>query len=171
MRKFVKNVNQKGTSLIEVLLYIGLLSVVLIVIIDLLITSGSLKQEANGKSSLAQDAHYISQRLTYEIERADSVTSPATIGQISQILNTTVGSESYTFSLNAGNLEMQKMVGLSVLTANLNSSLTSVSNLSVQRLGNISGKSSFKINFTLTNLKSTQQGTLSKNYEVVATLR
>ncbi|HSX58124.1 MAG TPA: prepilin-type N-terminal cleavage/methylation domain-containing protein [Candidatus Saccharimonadales bacterium] len=163
--------NQKGTSLIELLLYIAILSIIFVVIVDLSISSGSLKQEAESQTSLQTDASYLVNRLSYEVKNSDTITSPASLGQTSSSLVLTTGSETHTFSLSGANLLYQKTLGLITSSANLNSNLTSVSNLAVQRLGSGSGKASFKITFSLTDLKPTQQGTLTKNFEVIATTR
>lgn len=171
MRKIINLFSQKGTSLIEVILYIALFSVIIIVAVDLLMTSGSLKTESESQSGLQIDAALITSRLNYEIRSADVVTSPATIGQITTSLSITTGSETHVFSLTGSNLLYQKTVGVTVTTANLNSNLTNVSNLTFQALGFSGGKLVVKTNFTLTEAKATQQGNLSKNYEIIVTTR
>ncbi len=171
MKKTPKNLNQKGTSLVEVILYIALFSIIIIVIVDLLITSGSLKTESESQSGLQIDAALITSRLNYEIRNADTITSPAVIGQTTVNLSLTTGSEIQAFSLSGNNLIYQKTVGVTTTSANLNTNLTNVSNLSFQALGSVGGKISIKINFTLTEGKATQQGNQTKNYEIVATTR
>ena len=171
MKRYTKRLSQKGTSLIEVILYMALFSIIIVVIVDLLITSGSLKTESESQSGLQSDAALISSRLTYEIKSADATTTPSAIGQTTATLVLTTGPETHTFSLSGNNLSFQKTVGISTSSANLNTNLTAVSNLSFQRLGNLGGKHSFKIGFTLTEIKSTQQGNLSKTYQIVANQR
>lgn len=171
MKKNYFKQNQKGTTLIEIILYIALLSIISLVVIDLLISSGSLQLETEEQSNQQQNAAYISQRLTNEIRQADSVLNPLTVGQTSTSLSLINNSETHSFSLNSTNLEYQKTIGTSTTTADLNNSEVAVSNFLIQRLGFVAGKNSFKINFTLTNIKSGQQGTLEKNYEIITTLR
>ena len=171
MKKTPKNLNQKGTSLIEVILYIALFSIIIIVIVDLLITSGSLKTESESQSGIQTDAALITSRLNYEIRNADTITIPTAIGQTTANLSLTTSSEIHTFSLSGNNLIYQKTVGLVTTSANLNTNLTNVSSLSFQALGSVGGKISIKINFTLTEGKATQQGNQTKNYEIIATSR
>lgn len=171
MKKITKPVFQKGTSLIEVILYIALFSIIIIVVVDLLMTSGSLKTESESQSGLQIDAALITSRLNYEIRSADTVTSPATIGQTTTSLSITTGSETHTFSLSGTNFLYQKTVGATVTTDNLNSNLTNVSNLTFQALGFSGGKLVVKTNFTLTEAKAIQQGNQSKNYEIIVTTR
>lgn len=171
MKKATKLFSQKGTSLIEVILYIALFSIIIIVVVDLLMASGSLKTESESQLGLQTDAAFITSRLNYEIHNSDSIMAPATIGQLTNSLGLTTGSETHTFSLSGSNLLYQKTVGATVTTANLNSNLTNVSNLTFQALGFSGGKLSIKANFTLSEAKATQQGNLSKNYEIILTAR
>lgn len=171
MKKLTERLSQRGTSLIEVILYIALFSIIIIVVVDLLITSGSLKTESESQSGLQSDAALISSRLTYEIRNADTITTPSGIGETTTSLVLTNATETHTFNLLGSNLSYQKLVGTTTTTANLNTSLTNVSNLSFQNLGNSGGRQSLKLNFTLTEVKPTQQGSLSKTYQVVVTQR
>lgn len=171
MKKINKIRSQKGTSLIELILYIALFSIIIIVVVDLLITSGSLKAESESQSGLQTDAELITSRLSYELRNADSVTTPNVIGQTTNTLVVTTGAESQSFSLAGDNLFYQKTVGATTTSANLNTNLTKVSNLSFQALGFVGGKLSIKASFSLTETKATQQGNQTKNYEIITTTR
>lgn len=171
MRLAKKLTNQRGLTLIEIIVYIALLSIVLLVVFDLLLTTSSLKSESESNLSLQKDESQIINRLNFEIKQADTIATPSSIGQTTASLSLTTGTETHTLILVGNNLVLQKTLGASTATANLNSDLTAVSALSFQRLGNTTGKVNLKINFTLTNLKTTQQGTLSKNYQMVVTTR
>jgi len=171
MKKSTGKLAQKGTSLIEVILYIALFSIIIIVVVDLLITSGSLKTESESQSGLQSDAALISSRLTFLIRNADTIVTPSVIGQTTTTLVLTNGAETHTFNLLGNKLSNQKKIGATTTTANLNTNLTAVSNLSFQDIGNVGGKQSLKIGFTLNEVKPTQQGSLSKIYQVVATQR
>ncbi len=171
MNKFIKKHSQRGTSLIEVILYIALFSIIIFVVVDLLITSGSLKTESESQSGLLIDAGFITSRLNYEIRNSDTITTPVLAGPATTSLTLTSGSETHTFSLSGSNLLYQKTVGVTTTSANLNTDLTNVSNLSFQALGSVGGKLSVKINFALTDVKATQQGNQTKNYEIVVTTR
>src|SRR3989344_3081981 len=111
MKRYTKRLSQKGTSLIEVILYMALFSIIIVVIVDLLITSGSLKTESESQSGLQIDAAFITSRLSYEVRNADTITTPAAIGQTTNSLVVTSGSETHTHSLSGNNLIYQKTVG------------------------------------------------------------
>jgi|SRR3990172_1600740 len=171
MKKTKRLFSQKGTSLIEVILYIALFSIIIIVVVDLLITSGSLKTESESQSALLIDAGFITSRLNYEIRNLDTITTPVLSGPTTNSLVLTNGTETHTISLSGNNMLYQKTIGLATTSANLNTSLTSVSLLTFQPLGNSGGKLSIKINFVLTEVKASQQGNQSKSYEMVVTTR
>lgn len=166
MRKTNRLNFQKGTTLIELLLYLALFSIILVVVVDLLFTSGQLKMESESQNSLQQDANLISKRLNYEVH---SATSSATPSSSSLVLN--VASETHTFSLSSGNLVFQKIVGPSTINANLNSNLTTINSISFTNLGNALGKSIIKTVFTISSTKSTKQGANTKTFEIFSGLR
>ena len=166
MRKTNRLNFQKGTTLIELLLYLALFSIILVVVVDLLFTSGQLKMESESQNSLQQDANLISKRLNYEVH---SATSSATPSNSSLVLN--VASETHTFSLSSGNLVFQKVVGPSTINANLNSNLTTINSISFTNLGNALGKSIIKTVFTISSTKLTKQGANTKTFEIFSGLR
>lgn len=166
-----RTIKQAGTSLIEVILYIALFSIIIIVVVDLLITSGSLKTESESQSGIQTDAGFITSRLNYEIRNSDTIITPVLGNPPTGSLVLTSDSETHTFSLSGSNLLYQKTISGVTTTANLNTNLTNVSSLNFQPMGNIGGKLSVKINFVLTQVKANQQGNQSKNYEIITTTR
>ncbi len=169
MRELKSLLSDKGTSLIEVILYIALFSLIIVVVVDLLITSGGLKTESESQNWLQTDANLISTRLSYEVRNATAVVTPAVIGQTAGSLTLTFGSETHSFSLNSGSLLYENQ-GVTQPT-NLNSSQTSISGLAFQVLGNTGGKLSLKIDFTISTNKVSQQGILTKSYQIIVTQR
>jgi len=168
MRKTVK---EKGATLIELLLYLALLSIILGVIVNLIFTSGQIKQEAETNTFVSSDAAYLTKRLSYEIRNASALSTPGTLGQTTNSLVLTVNGETHTFSINSTNLQFDKLVGAVTTLANLNSNQVKVSNFSVQKLGNALGKSSLLVNFTLTSTKTGQTAPVTKTYNFLANLR
>ena len=173
MGKWLKQLKskQKGTSLIELLLYFALLSIILIIAVDLMIRTGEFGMEASGQNVLQEDARFIGNRFGHDIHQAGAITTPANLGQTTSVLTITVGSETHTYSLNNNNLEYQEIVGPNTQTANLNSNLTRINSISFQRLGNTNGKHTIKITFEIEDLKAKKGGPLKKTFETVVGLR
>jgi len=170
MKKFLK-ISQKGTSLIELLLYFALLTIILIIATDLMIHSGEFSMEASAQNVTQEDARFITNRLAYDIHQASAITSPASLGQTSFTLILTVGTETHTYTLTSNNLEYRKTVGSNTQTANLNSNLTKINSLIFQRLGSTSGKPTVKITFEIEDLKGTKGKPVKKTFETVVGVR
>lgn len=173
MERFFRKLKpqQKGTSLIELLIYFGLLTIILTIVIDLMIKSGEFSLEAKEQNVLQEDARFIGNRLYFDIHQATAVTSPGNLGETSSILTFTVGTETHTYSLVNNSLQYQQVAGTNTKTANLNSNFTKVNLLSFQRLGSNNGKHTIKLIFEIEDIKGAKGGPLKKTFETVVGLR
>jgi len=143
---------QRGFSLVELLIYFGLLAILLAIMTGIFggITDVQLSSEATG--AVEEDSRYIYTRLAYDIGRATSVVSVSTNELILLIDNAAT-----TYRIFNNNL---------VLGADpLNSVGTQISNLSFQRLGN-----SIQIIFTITSTTKDVRGFQTKNMETTFAL-
>lgn len=144
--------------MVELLLYMFLLSMMLVVISDIFISGLQLKADSESTSNLEQDAKYIIKRLNYDMNRSSSVTTPTTVGTSQSSLTIVIGGENYTYSTSSSNFVLTNNSG----TNNLNSGLTTVSGMNFQRLANPSGKDIIKLQFTLTSQVATKAGNRTK---------
>lgn len=145
---------QKGTTLVELLLYMGIFLLMLIVLMQIFSSILDVQLESQASSSVAQDGKYILQRMLYDIRSAQSISLPATPGNTGTTLQIVVAGVTYVYTANAGYLQLTK----NNTTDNLNSVDTTISNLSFQRLGNATGKNTITISFTLTSNTSRFEG-------------
>jgi len=175
MVHLIKNIktSQKGTSLIELIVYFSLLGIVLIIATDLMLRTGEFSLEASNRNYIQEDARFIVNRLNYDIRRANSISTPANLGDNSGTLVLTIGTETYTYNRVGTNLQYEKIFGPppTTITANTNSSFTKVTSLNFQRLGNISGKPTIKVSFQLEAVKKEKSGPKQKNFETVVGVR
>ena len=156
-----------GFTLIELLIYMGILSVFLIILTDVFVSILGVKLESSSYSSVEQDGRYIINRLSYDIRRATSITTPSSPGQNSSSLILVIGGINYTYSLNSNNLVLTS----NSLSNNLNSNLTRISNLQFQRIGNVGGKNIIQVNFTVTSTVQPKSGPAQKVYEFSSGIR
>ena len=158
---------QNGFSLVELLIYIGLLLTLMVIVTRIFtaIIDVQLSTEATG--SVEEDGRYIYSRLAYDIGRATSVVTPATLGAQSGSLTLLIGGTANTYSLSSNNLVLANGLGVD----QLNSSGTSISNLSFQLLGNVNGKDSLQIKYTITSTTQLTSGTDTKDIETTVALR
>lgn len=135
---------KKGFSIIEMILYAGLLVLFLGVLSNLFLSSLDIKTESEATSYLGQDARLVLSRLNYDIKRADSIVTPV-LGASSSTLILNIGGINYTYNLSGENVVLTNNLG----SANLNGSETGVTNINFERVGNVGGKNSIKISFTM----------------------
>lgn len=135
---------KKGFSIVEMLLYSGLLVLFLAVLSNLFLSSLDIKQSSEGDSYTGQDARYIIARLTYDAKRANSIISPS-LGASADSLIFSIDGSSYTYGLASDNLTLTDPSG----TLGLNGSETTISDVSFERIGNAGGKNSVKATFSV----------------------
>lgn len=144
-----KTLSQRAFTVVELLLYMGLVSILLLVLTQIFSSSIDVKLESQATSSVDQDSRFILARLMYDIGRSDSVTIPANPGDTSNLLSLNIGSESVTYSLQNGDLLLSG--------SNLNSFNTSITSISFQRIGDSGGKPTIQVSFTIQS-KITKRG-------------
>lgn len=130
--------NQRGATLVELLIYMAILTVVMTFVTDFLVQTVETRLEIQAKSSMEQDQRFILSRLTYDIKRASSITTPASGTTDNLVL--VLDGETYSYQLAINNYQLTTGSG----TYNLNSSDIEVSALSFQRL-----EDTIKIGMTL----------------------
>lgn len=141
---FLRN---NGSTLIELLMYMGILTIFIGILSGLFGSAVDVQLGSEATSGVNTDANYILNRLIYDIQRAKSVTTPATNGSSSQTLSLNINNSTYTFSKDAsGNLMYNDGTG----SYQLNSYTSSVSAMTFTKYGNIAGvESTVKINLTV----------------------
>jgi type II secretory pathway pseudopilin PulG len=171
MKKSLLKKYKKGATLIELLIYFSILSILLVIVIDLMLRSGEFSLETSTRSSLQEDARFIVNRLTFDIHQADSISNPGSLGESGGTLILAVGADTHTYTLAGTSLEYQETVGASTTTANLNSNQTQVNSLTFERLGNLGGKPTIKVTFELETTKREKGGPKQKTFETVVGTR
>lgn len=149
-----------GFTLIELMIYMGLLAIFIVVLTTIFTSSLDVQLESRSRSSLEEDSQFIIARLSYDINRASGVVTPATLGTTSPptpttpTLALTINSSTYTYSVTNGILYLNDGTG----NLALNSQNTTVSAITFQRLGNTGGKNSIRITITLRSKITRSQG-------------
>lgn len=157
----------KGFSLVELLIYIGLLAILMAILTRIFtgIVDVQLSSEATG--SVEEDSRYIYTRLAYDVGRTDSVVTPANLGDQSSSLTLLINGIVNTYSLSGTNLMLANDQGASPL----NSMNTGISNVSFQLLGNTGGEKSVQIKYTITSTTQQANGPDTKSIETTIALR
>jgi type II secretory pathway pseudopilin PulG len=166
--KKLKIYSQKGTTIVELLLYMGILSILLTTLTSIFISALDVQSESNATSAVEQDGNYILARLDYDIHRAQSISIPPSNGATSSGFQVLVDGANYTYTIDGNNLILTNNIGAN----NLNNYGTSISNFSVERFGNTGGKeNTLKINFTVTGREQRVSKLETKDFETNISLR
>lgn len=149
---------QQGFTLIEQLIYMGLLSIFLLTLTEMFVSILNVRKESEAVSAVDQDSRFIMARLAYDINRADSITSPA-LGVSSNTLGLVIDGVTYTYTLASNNLQLTVNSNIDTV----NSLGSSISNLSFQRIGN-NNKDTIKIQMTINGVTVTNKGLETKSF-------
>jgi hypothetical protein len=159
--------NKNGFTLVELLVFIGLFSILLLVLTQMFVNIMEAQLNSQATSGISQDSRYILNRIMYDIHRADSLNSPSALGASANSLSLRINGNNYIYNQVDDNL---------ILTANstdyqLNSFDTIISNLQFQRLGTASNPALIKVMYTIKSDIQKPSGPELKNIETVIGLR
>lgn len=158
---------QAGTTLIELIVYMSFFALFTAVLLNFFVSVLNIQLESESSSSVWQDGQFITERLIYDIQRAQNIVTPSGLGDSGSSLQITVNGIQYSYSVNGGNLELTNNQG----TDRLNSVDTSVSNLLVRKIGNVSGKATARVSFTLTSIVVQKGGPEVRNFQTTVSTR
>lgn len=151
----------RGFSIIELVIYIGLMSVLLLVISRIFISSLDIQTESKAASRVEQDGRFILAHLAYSVANAESITTPSAIGDESSSLVLDEDGTLLTYSLNNNILELTE----NGETDRLNSPATAISGLSFQKIGNPGGNETIRVEFTITSTDTSEAAPETQTYQ------
>ena len=113
----ISRFTQKGLTLVELLVYFGLFSVLLVVINSLFIATLQQQTQDTARSAIQQESEYIMAKLRHEIYNADSIVIPANQGESSQSLSLESNGVIRTYGLSNQQLVMTSAGETHVVTS------------------------------------------------------
>jgi len=169
-KSFLKKNNSslsKGFTLIELTIFMAILTILLLVLSQAFATILDVQKESRSFSSIDSDGRFILARFAYDFQSADSADSlrnyidtPAP-GDSSPILKIRINSVLYTYAAtSSGFLQMTTPI-----LNNLNSSESSISGLLFQRIGDGSNRDTIRVNFRLTSKTKKRSGYEYKDFQ------
>lgn len=134
--------SSKGFTIVELIMYMAIFSILLVITVQMLTSIFDIHSESSATSAVSQDGRFILNRFAYDILRSDStlVSNPTTLVLTQEGI-------SKTYTLSSGNINLIDS-GLGS-TDRLNSYGTSVTSLTFTQIGSASGSSTIRLNFTL----------------------
>jgi|SRR3989339_179572 len=158
---------KKSFTIIELLLYMGILSIILFIFIDLFISMSRLRTETQAISNVQQDTSYLLNKFIYDIHQASTISIPATPLAQSNTLNLIINGTSYSYSSQSGNLNLYDGIN----NYQMNGYDTTLTNLLFTRLGNGDVYDLIKINLSITSKVRDQKGYETQSFETMVGLR
>jgi hypothetical protein len=158
---------RQGFTIVELLIYCGILTVFLYVMTNIFTSVLSMQLESETASAVVTDGRFILSRLTYDVGRASSIVTPVALGDQTSNLVLHIGVSDYTYAVTNGNLILASAAG----SGALNGYGTSISNVSFRRYGNVNGKNSIRVMFTLTSVTQRSNGPETRDYETTIGLQ
>ncbi len=160
------HISQFGFTLVELLLYMGLLVVFISGLTTLFLTSLETQIETRAVTVVVQEGQYILQRLLYDVHRADAITSPD-VGSSSNSLSLSIGGVNYTYQLQGTTLQLTDSGGTEVLHR---ADLT-VSDLSFTRVSDGSTFDTLRISFEASSGATEQRGSENRVFQTTVGVR
>ena len=152
--------SKAGFTLIELIVYFGLFSLLLLILTNVFSTSIASQLESESLSSVEHTSRYLLLKFSKDIASASSIVIPAAAGDTSQTLRLVINGQNTDYALTNGNLTLTNNTG----TYNLNNYGTSISNLQITRRGNINGKNTLTVSFTITSNVNQNNGLETKSF-------
>lgn len=165
--KFILIKKNSGFTLVEILMYMGILTFLLLILTQILTSILGVQLESEATSSVQQDGRFILSRLVHDINHAENIAVPATPSAQTSALELIINGSSNIYSLSGENFVIANSFG----SNNLNSYGTTVSNLSFRRLGNVGGKNTITVSFTMASVVRLEQGPEVEDFLMTAGVR
>jgi prepilin-type N-terminal cleavage/methylation domain-containing protein len=144
-----KIISKKGFTLIELVLYMGILAILLTLMSSIFTSIVDVQIQSTTTSSVNQDGRYLLSKLLYDVKNSSAILVPANPGTQSSTMQLTINSINYTYSASSsGNLQVVN--GTTGETNVLNSYDTSISGLTFTRIGNGGTSDTVRVSYTVT---------------------
>lgn len=136
-------INQKGFTLIETIIYMGILVVILLIVTNLLIASSSFSQEETARLEIQKNGRFAIERIIRDLQASQAVNIPDT----SVPTNHLVISNPTQITYNISNNRLVRVDSTS--TENVTDNQVKIDSLSFSRIENSGGRATIKMDLTV----------------------
>jgi prepilin-type N-terminal cleavage/methylation domain-containing protein len=145
----------RGFTMVELLIYMGILSILLTVLTNIFTTVIDVQLESGSTSSVQMDGRFMLNRLSYDVQRAASITTP-NLGSQSASLALVINGQTNTYSLDGNN---NLVLSAGATSGQINSYDTEVETITFTTIGNsMSGKNTVRVVYTLRSRIASSRG-------------
>ena len=162
-----------GVSLMELLIYIAILSVILLVISSAFISISKTGGSVDARTEVNSNTRFASNRIIQDIKSASAVSVPAVVGGTAATLELTVSGDTILYDISAGQLRRKVNTGT---PEPVTSNLVTVSSPIFTRLENFNSvfqatTTTVDINMTVTHVNTGSDYNYSSVINTTAALR
>ena len=159
----------KGVTIVEIILYVGLISIFIISLVEVFVTAANFKLESESASTIQSDSQFIFSKLMNDVMEADSISQPGTLGTTANSLTFSSGGVIYTYSLNIDGDLIRSRTGESLKLNSLDTKLTSIT---FKRLGNTGDPPTVQVNCDVESRITKQGGVVdTRSFQTTLGLR
>lgn len=164
----------QGFTLIDLAIYSGLLGILLVILSEIFISIVQLQLSSSSQGAVEQNGAYILSRVTYDIRRASSISSPAlgqTVATFSAVIDDSGTPVTYTYGIQNENL----ILSIGSSDAQLNSSDARITDFSVKKISNSgqsgTAKDTVQVSFTVHSRGVVSASLKERQYQTTVSLR
>lgn len=140
----------KGVTIVELLVYMGLLFSFLIIMTDIFVAGFNFRLSSESASTIRQDSQFILSKLFSDFSESQVISEPSALGGTSPTLIL----DNITYTLSGNNLARNGVI--------INGPDTQIQNLSFIRTGNIGGVPAIQISFDIVSRITKQGGNIER---------
>ena len=150
--------SQSGTTLIEMILYIGIVALMATAMVQLYIEIIRLRARATDIQEVNESIRLAASKIGFEVRRADAING---VGSSLGLMSIESGRNPTTFDLNNGRIRMTVGTSVAYITSNL-------VNISAFTLQNLSSGDSLTqdVRFTITGVYNNNSATVTNSAEI-----
>lgn len=140
IKNLPKSARFRGFTLIEIIIYMGLLAMILLVVVNLMITSSSFSQEENARLEIQQNARFATERIIRDLQSNQAISTPNNSTPTNNLIIAS-GPQQIAYSLNNNRVIRTDTTSVENTTNNQ----VKIDFLEFKRIENTGGKPTIKI--------------------------
>lgn len=163
----------RGVSLMELLIYIALLSVILLVISSAFISISKTGGSVDARTEVNSNTRFVSNKIIQDVKSASAVSVPTVVGGTAATLQLTVSGDTILYDISGGQLRRKVNAGA---PEPITSNLVTVSAPTFTRLENYNSvlqatTTTISINITIAHANTGSDYNYSSTINTTASLR
>lgn len=147
-----------GFTIVEMLIYMGLMSILLVLLSSMFVSILETQAESVSDTSLVSESQYITAKIRYDINRTNVINTPAAEGITTNMLSLSTDAGEVQYAINGSNILTVTQAGISHA---LHTDELETTSLAVVLYGNDTGVPSIEVEFVLKDVYTEEERSFS----------